>query len=99
LDTDLVTQLATHHKALITVEQGAMGGFGSIVLNHLVKEALLTSGLAVDTMVIPDRFIDQGDPNSMYIDAQLSSSHILEKCDNLLKRVHKTIAPQKYIRF
>ncbi len=99
LDTDLVTQLATHHKALITVEQGAMGGFGSIVLNHLVKEALLTSGLAVDTMVIPDRFIDQGDPNSMYIDAQLSSSHILEKCGNLLKRVHKTIAPQKYIRF
>jgi len=99
LDTNLVTQLATHHKALITVEQGAMGGFGSIVLNHLVKEASLTSGLAVDTMVIPDRFIDQGDPNSMYIDAQLSSSHILEKCDNLLKRVHKTIAPQKYIRF
>lgn len=99
LDTDLVTQLATHHKALITVEQGAMGGFGSIVLNHLVKEALLTSGLAVDTMAIPDRFIDQGDPNSMYIDAQLSSSHILEKCGNLLKRVHKTIAPQKYIRF
>ena len=99
LDTDLVTQLATHHKALITVEQGAMGGFGSIVLNHLVKEALLTSGLAVDTMVIPDRFIDQGDPNSMYIDAQLSSSHILEKCGNLLKRVHKTVAPQKYIRF
>ena len=99
LDTDLVTQLATHHKALMTVEQGAMGGFGSIVLNHLVKEALLTSGLAVDTMVIPDRFIDQGDPNSMYIDAQLSSSHILEKCGNLLKRVHKTIAPQKYIRF
>lgn len=99
LDTDLVTQLATHHKALITVEQGAMGGFGSIVLNHLVKEALLTSGLAVDTMVIPDRFIDQGDPNSMYIDAQLSSTHILKKCGNLLKRVHKTIAPQKYIRF
>ena len=99
LDTDLVTQLATHHKALITVEQGAMGGFGSIVLNHLVKNALLTSGLAVDTMVIPDRFIDHGDPNSMYIDAQLSSSHILEKCGNLLKRVHKTIAPQKYIRF
>lgn len=99
LDTNLVTQLATHHKALITVEQGAMGGFGSIVLNHLVKEASLTSGLAVDTMVIPDRFIDQGDPNSMYIDAQLSSSHILEKCGNLLKRVHKTIAPQKYIRF
>lgn len=99
LDTDLVTQLATHHKALMTVEQGAMGGFGSIVLNHLVKEALLTSGLAVDTMVIPDRFIDQGDPNSMYIDARLSSSHILEKCGNLLKRVHKTVAPQKYIRF
>ena len=91
LDTDLVTQLATHHKALITVEQGSMGGFGSIVLNHLVKNALLTSGLAVDTMVIPDRFIEHGDPNSMYIDAQLSSSHILEKCDNLLKRVHKTL--------
>ena len=99
LDTDLVTQLATYHKALITVEQGAMGGFGSIVLNHLVKNALLTSGLAVDTMVIPDRFIDHGDPNSMYIDAQLSSSHILEKCDNLLKIAHKTIAPQKYVRF
>jgi 1-deoxy-D-xylulose-5-phosphate synthase len=32
LDTDLIDQLARHHQALITVEQGAQGGFGAMVL-------------------------------------------------------------------
>lgn len=87
LDTDLVTQLARNHSALITVEQGAMGGFGSIVLDYLVKQSLLTSGMVVDTMTIPDRFIDHGDPNSMYADAHMSSTHISERCYALFKRL------------
>lgn len=89
LDTDLVTQLAHNHSALITVEQGAMGGFGSIVLEYLMKQSLLTSGIAVDTITIPDRFIDHGDPNSMYSDAQMSTTHIYQRCCILLNRAKK----------
>lgn len=86
LDTGLVTQLARHHRALITVEQGAMGGFGSIVLTHLVKHGLLSNGPSVDTLCLPDRFIDHGDPNQMYTDALMNSDHIYRACRILVDR-------------
>jgi 1-deoxy-D-xylulose-5-phosphate synthase len=86
LDTDLITQLARHHKALITVEQGAMGGFGSMVLTYLMKQGLLRDSLAVDTLCLPDRFIDQADPNSMYAEAGLRSIDIHNACIAALGR-------------
>ena len=86
LDTDLITQLARHHKALITVEQGAMGGFGSMVLTYLIKQGLLRDSLAVDTLCLPDRFIDQADPNSMYAEAGLRSIDIHNACIAALGR-------------
>ncbi|MEL6204388.1 MAG: 1-deoxy-D-xylulose-5-phosphate synthase [Pseudomonadota bacterium] len=76
LDTDLIAQLARHHGALITVEQGARGGFGAQVLHHLAERGLLDRGLAVRTMTLPDRFIDQASPAAMYADAGLTASDI-----------------------
>ncbi|MBV8095451.1 MAG: 1-deoxy-D-xylulose-5-phosphate synthase, partial [Acetobacteraceae bacterium] len=58
LDTALVQQLARHHEVLITVEEGAVGGFGAAVLQHLAWAGLLDEGLKVRPMVLPDRFID-----------------------------------------
>jgi 1-deoxy-D-xylulose-5-phosphate synthase len=72
LDIDLILSLAANHKALITVEQGARGGFGSMVLHELTDRGAMDHGLKVRTMTLPDRFIDQASPDDMYADAGLT---------------------------
>lgn len=76
LDTDLVGQLARHHGALVTVEQGARGGFGAQVLHHLANSGGLDQGLRVRTMTLPDRFIDQASPAEMYEAAGMTAEDI-----------------------
>ena len=84
LDTDLIAQLARHHGALITVEQGAGGGFGAQVLQHLANSGGLDRGLAVRTMTLPDRFIEQASPAAMYADAGLTVADIVTCCRGAL---------------
>ncbi|MEM6939728.1 MAG: 1-deoxy-D-xylulose-5-phosphate synthase [Pseudomonadota bacterium] len=76
LDRALLHRLARGHRALITVEQGARGGFGAMVLHDLADEGLLDGALAVRTMTLPDRFIDQAAPDAMYADAGLTATDI-----------------------
>lgn len=76
LDTDLITQLARHHAALVTVEQGAQGGFGAQVLHFMANSGLLETGLAIRTLTLPDRFIEQASPAEMYRDSGLTSESI-----------------------
>ncbi|MCR9112282.1 MAG: 1-deoxy-D-xylulose-5-phosphate synthase [Rhodobacteraceae bacterium] len=76
LDTDLVMRLARGHRALITVEEGAEGGFGSIVMHALAREGAFDRGLAMRNMCLPDRFIDQASPEEMYAEAGLSARDI-----------------------
>ncbi len=76
LDTGLIDQLARHHKALITVEQGAQGGFGAMVLHHLANSGGLEHGLAIRTVTLPDAFIDQDSPERMYAAAQMTAEDI-----------------------
>ena len=76
LDHDLIRQLASHHRALITIEQGSEGGFGAMVLHYLANSGLLDGKLAVRTMTLPDRFIDQASPAAMYADAGLTAVDI-----------------------
>ena len=76
LDTDLVDRLMADHGALITIEQGAMLGFGGIVLHHLSATGQLDGRCAVRTMHLPDRFIDQASPADMYADAGLTADDI-----------------------
>ncbi len=75
LDTALIDQLARHHAALITVEQGAAGGFGAQVLQYLANSGGL-NGVAIRTMTLPDRFIDQASPAAMYVEAGLTAEDI-----------------------
>jgi 1-deoxy-D-xylulose-5-phosphate synthase len=77
LDTDLITQLARHHAALITVEQGAGGGFGAQVLQFLANSGGMDHGLRLRTMTLPDRFIEQASPAAMYADAGLTVADIV----------------------
>jgi len=76
LDTALIRRLAKTHKALITVEQGAQGGFGAMVLHELTNTGQLDGHLAVRTMTLPDRFIDQAAPDAMYAEAGLTATDI-----------------------
>ncbi len=76
LDTDLIAQLLAHHGALITVEQGAEGGFGAQVLHWLARTGRLDRGVAIRTMTLPDQFIDQASPAAMYAQAGLTAADI-----------------------
>jgi len=79
LDRDLVLNLARHHEALITIEEGAVGGFGSHVAQLLSDEGVFDAGLKFRSMVLPDTFIDQASPAAMYHIAGLESAQIEAK--------------------
>jgi 1-deoxy-D-xylulose-5-phosphate synthase len=79
LDVDLVLRLAKNHEVLVTVEEGAIGGFGSHVLQTLADHGAMDRGLKVRSMVLPDIFIDHDSPAAMYAKAGLDANGILAK--------------------
>src|ERR1700752_482968 len=79
LDTDLVLRLAREHEVLITIEEGAIGGFGGYVMQALAEHGALDHGLKVRCMVLPDLFIDQDSPAAMYAAARLDAKGIVAK--------------------
>jgi 1-deoxy-D-xylulose-5-phosphate synthase len=79
LDRDLILQLATHHEALITIEEGAVGGFGSHVAQLLADGGVFDRGLKYRSMVLPDIFIDQASPEAMYRVAGMDAAQIEAK--------------------
>ena len=84
LDQDLIRQLARHHEVLITIEEGAIGGFGSHVLQFLALEGLLDHGLKVRPMVLPDIWMEQAKPEAMYVKAGLDRAGIVSTVFNAL---------------
>ncbi|KAK9796686.1 hypothetical protein WJX73_009993 [Symbiochloris irregularis] len=86
LDGQLVRQLARNHPAVITVEEGSIGGFGSHVLQFLALEGLLDGGVKVRPMTLPDRFIEHGGQNDQLAEAGLTASHIAATAARLLGR-------------
>ncbi|MGD0864624.1 MAG: 1-deoxy-D-xylulose-5-phosphate synthase [Rhizomicrobium sp.] len=86
LDTDLVRRLAREHEVFITVEEGAVGGFGAHVAQYLAWEGLLDNGLKLRPMILPDRFIDQDSPERMYEAAGLDAKAIVKTALDALGR-------------
>ena len=84
LDIALVKELASNHKALIVIEEGSSGGFGSKVLEVLSENDLLSSRLKIRYLKLPDRFQDQDDPERQYDEAGLTARHIEKKVISLL---------------
>ncbi len=76
LDEDMILRLAREHEALITVEEGSMGGFGAFVLQLLADRGALDRGLKIRTLVLPDVFQDQDKPEVMYAQAGLDAEGI-----------------------
>ena len=84
LDRDMILALAADHEALITVEEGAVGGFGSHVAQLLADEGVFDHGLKYRSMVLPDTFIDQSSPRDMYATAGLNAEDIAAKVLDVL---------------
>jgi 1-deoxy-D-xylulose-5-phosphate synthase len=76
LDRELILRLAAGHEALITIEEGAVGGFGSHVAQLLSDEGVFDAGLKFRSMVFPDTFIDHDSPAKMYAAAAMDAEHI-----------------------
>jgi len=77
LDHDLIRRLAKEHQVLLTIEEGAAGGFGAHVLHYLSNEGALDHGLRVRTLTLPDAFMDHAKPEAMYARAGLDSAGIV----------------------
>ena len=84
LDENLIWQMAADHESIITIEEGAIGGFGSHVAKFLSEKNLLDKELKFRSMILPDKFIDQDRPELMYKIAGLDSQAIEDKVMNLL---------------
>ncbi|MBI1329685.1 MAG: 1-deoxy-D-xylulose-5-phosphate synthase [Alphaproteobacteria bacterium] len=86
LDTDLIRRLVQNHEVLITIEEGAIGGFASHVLQFLALEGLLDKGLKIRPLTLPDRFQDQDTPERMYEAAGLDAKSIVARALSALGR-------------
>ena len=86
LDVALILELADEHEALITIEEGSIGGFGSHVAQLLLEHGRLDGGLKARSMVLPDAFAEQDDPAVMYARAKLDANGIVAKVFDTLNR-------------
>ena len=84
LDEKLIIEAANSHEALITIEEGSVGGFGSHVMQFLSDRGIFDRGLKFRSMILPDSFIDQDTPEKMYQKAGLDSLSIVEKIQDAL---------------
>jgi len=94
LDEDLIRRLAANHEVLVCVEEGAIGGFGSHVLQFLAREGLLDQGLKVRTLAMPDEFINHNKPEVMYEQAGLAAPGIFATVLSALGRGKLSEAPK-----
>jgi 1-deoxy-D-xylulose-5-phosphate synthase len=85
LDVKLIIEVATSHEAVITIEEGSIGGFGSHVAQLLSERGVFDKGLKFRSMFLPDLFLDQDTPDAMYKKAGLNCESIVEKIENTLK--------------
>lgn len=95
LDTDLILRMAREHEILLTLEEGAIGGFGSHVMNFLATQGLLDGGLKCRSLMLPDCYIDHNNPMRMYDLAGLNAAQIVIQAKSLLNVGHVEIVNLK----
>jgi len=84
LDEKFIIELASNHEAIITIEEGSIGGFASHVTKLLSDRGFFDKGLKFRSMILPDRFLDQDTPDNMYKAAGLDCDSIVDKIENVL---------------
>ena len=95
LDTDLILRMAREHEILLTLEEGAIGGFGSHVMNFLATQGMLDGGLKCRSLMLPDCYIDHNNPMRMYDLAGLNAAQIVIQAKSLLNVGHVEIVNLK----
>ena len=95
LDTDLILRMAREHEILLTLEEGAIGGFGSHVMNFLATQGMLDGGLKCRSLMLPDCYIDHNNPMRMYDLAGLNAAQIVIQAKSLLNVGHIEIVNLK----
>lgn len=95
LDTNLIRRLAHNHEVLITIEEGAVGGFAAHVMQFLALEGAFDKGLKLRPMTLPDRFLDQDTPEKMYEAAGLDAKSIVAMALNALGREREALAARE----
>ena len=93
LDVGMIRDLAQNHEMLVTIEEGAVGGFGSHVLTYMANGGLLEDGLKVRAMMMPDEFFDQDKPEKQIEMAKLSAKDIVETVMTALGRESELSSP------
>ncbi len=93
LDVGMIRDLAQNHEVLVTIEEGAIGGFGSHVLTYMANDGLLEDGLKVRAMMMPDEFFDQDKPEKQIEMAKLSAKDIVETVMTALGRESELSSP------
>jgi 1-deoxy-D-xylulose-5-phosphate synthase len=91
LDHALIRRLARNHEALITIEEGSAGGFGSFVLHALADDGLFENGLKIKTLALPDRFQDHDTQARMYAEAGLDAAAIVTTAMRLCQPGHPAL--------
>ena len=84
LDERLIIELASNHDAIISIEEGSIGGFGSHVSKLLSDRGFFDKGLKFRSMILPDKFLDQDTPENMYKNAGLDANSIVERIESIL---------------
>ena len=82
----MIRRLAREHQVLVTVEEGAIGGFASHVLHFLSRDGLLDHGLRVRTLTLPDLYLDHAKPEAMYARSGLDRAGIVQTVFGALGR-------------
>ena len=95
LDEDMIRRLAREHEVLITIEEGAIGGFAAHVMQFLALEGAFDKGLKIRPMTLPDRFIDQDTPEKMYEAARLDARSIVATALGALGREKEALAARE----
>jgi 1-deoxy-D-xylulose-5-phosphate synthase len=95
LDEDMIRDLANNHEVLVTIEEGAIGGFGSHVLTFMANDGLLEKGLKVRTLMMPDIFMDQHKPEVQFEMAKLTAADIVESIMTALGREDELSQPAR----
>ena len=98
LDEKLILEVASNHEAIISIEEGSIGGFGSHVVQLLSNRGFFDKGLKFRSMTLPDKFLDQDTPEQMYKKAGLDCGSIVEKAEDVL-RSNVVIAKNKSKNF
>ena len=84
LDERLIIELASNHDAIISIEEGSIGGFGSHVSKLLSDRGFFDKGLKFRSMILPDKFLDQDTPENMYKKAGLDANSIVDRIESIL---------------